>query len=98
MQRFLAPQLKPPCARSFFDDGAAIGGTQREDLVDQTLADHDERVVREVRTSEQILQIAQAHAGSVHEVFGLAVPEETPTDLDLGEVDRESSRRVVQLQ
>ena len=98
MQRFLAPQLKPPCTRGFFDDRAAIGWTQREDLVNQTLADHDERVVREVRTREQILEIAEAHARSVHEVLRLAVAEETAADLDLGEVDGQSSRRIVELQ
>ena len=49
------------------------------------------QVVGEVCACEQILQIAQADARTVHEVFGLAVAEETTAYLDLGEVDGQSS-------
>ena len=44
------------------------------------------------------MKIAQANARSVHEIFGLTVAEEAPADFDLGEVDRQSPRRVVELQ
>src|SRR5207253_5158054 len=92
VQRFVAAELQSSCARGFFDDRAPVRWTEREDLVDDALPDHDEGVVREVRAGEQVLQMAQAHARAVHEVFGLAVPEEAPADLDLGEVDGKPSR------
>ena len=41
---------------------------------------------------DEILKIAQTNARTVHEIFGLAVPEQTPADFDLCEVDREPSR------
>ena len=67
-------------------------------MIDETLADDDERVVGEVGAREEILKIAQTNARTVHEIFGLTVAEEATADLDLGEVDREPSRRVVELQ
>src|SRR5438552_36500 len=92
VQRFLASELESARARRLFDDRAPVRWTEREDLVDEALPDDDEGVVREVRAGEEILQITQAHARPVHEVFGLAVPEEAPADLDLGEVDGKPSR------
>ena len=55
VERFLTAQLQPSRPSGFFDHCAAIGWPQREDLVDEALTDHDERVVREVRPGEQIL-------------------------------------------
>src|SRR5439155_1188052 len=98
VQRFFAAELEPSRPGRLFDHRAPIRRTEREYLIDKALADHDERVVGEVRAGEEILKIAQTNARPVHEVFGLAVAEETPADLDLGEVDGQSSRRVVELQ
>src|SRR2546430_2149616 len=98
VERFLPAQLQASRPGRLLDDGAPIRRTQREYLVDQTLADDDERVVGQVGAREEILKIAQANARTVHKVFGFAVAEETPADLDLGEVDGKSSRRVVELQ
>ncbi len=60
-QRFLTSQLKAARTRSFLDHCAAIGRTEREDLIDETLADDDERVVGEIRAGEQILKITQTN-------------------------------------
>ena len=60
-QRLFTTELKAARARSLLDHGAAIGRAEREDLVDQALADDDERVVGEVRAREQILQVAQTN-------------------------------------
>jgi len=67
-------------------------------LIDQALADDHEGVICEVRAREQILQIAKAHPRAVHEIFRLAVAEETTANFDLREVDGQPSRRVVELQ
>src|SRR5205814_7100627 len=69
-----------------------------QDLVDQALSDDDEGVVGEVRAREQVLQIAEANARAVDEVLGLAVSEQTATDLDLGEVDRQPARGDVEME
>src|SRR5438132_924679 len=98
VERLLAAQLQSPRARRLLDHRSPVRWPKREDLIDETLSDDDEGVVSEVRTGKEILEIAQAHARAVHEVFGLAVAEEAPADRDLGEVDGKASRRVVELQ
>ena len=92
VQRFFAAELEPSRPGRLFDHRAPIRRTEREYLIDKALADHDERVVGEVRAGEEILKIAQTNARPVHKVFGFAVPEETPADLDLGEVDGQPPR------
>jgi hypothetical protein len=97
LERVLAPHLEPARTGRLLDHDAPIGGAQRENLVHEALADDDERVVREVRAREQILQIAQPHARAIHEVLGLAVLVQAAADLDLVELDRQAARRVVEL-
>src|SRR6185503_396699 len=60
-QRLFTTELKAARARGLLDHGAAIGRAEREDLVDQALADDDERVVGEVRAREKILKVAQTN-------------------------------------
>ena len=97
-QRLFATKLQPPRAGGLLDDRAPIGRPERQDLVHQALSDDDEGVVGEVRAREQVLQIAEANARAVDEVLGLAVAEQTATDLDLGEVDRQPTRGVVEME
>jgi hypothetical protein len=60
-QGLFAPHLQPARTRSLLDHRSAIRRTEREYLVDQTLADDDERVVGEIGAGEQILKIAQTN-------------------------------------
>src|SRR5207247_2652873 len=98
VERLLTTQLQTSRARGLLDDRAPVRRAQREDLIDETLPDDDERVVREVRPSEEILQIAEPDARAVDEVLRVAVAEESASDLDLGELDRQSSRCVVEVE
>ena len=98
LQRVLAAHVQAAGARGLLDHDAPVGRPEREHLVDEALADDDERVVREVRAREEILQVAEPDAGAIHEVLGLAVLVQPATDLDLVELDGEPPRRVVELE
>ena len=97
-ERVLAAEMEPSGSGGLLDDDAAIGRTQGEHLIDETLADDDEWVVRKVRAGKGVLQIAKPDLRAVQEVLGLAVLVEPAADLDLPIVDRQTARGVVELE
>ncbi len=82
-------------AGGLFDDEAPFGGLGVEDGVDLALADDDVLHAPDARVGQQVLDVEQPAGHAVDGVLGLARAEQRPADGDLGELDGEQARRVV---
>ena len=78
-----------PDARYLFEQRSPLLGSKRQRLVDHSLADEQERVVRQVRTVEQVDEVAQPNPLLVEQVLVLAAAEQAATELKDLEIDRE---------
>src|SRR2546430_1993085 len=81
-ERFLFLRLEFGDARGFFEDHAAILGFGREDLGDIALG-HD-AVTRPAHAGahEKLLDVLEAAAGLIDEIFAVAIAEDTARDGD----------------
>ena len=72
-------------AGSFFDDGAAVGGTAAQDLPDASLLDQGVGLRPQTGAHEEFLNIAQAAELAVQQVFAFAGAEQAAGDHDLAQ-------------
>ncbi len=91
----LAPATVLQDARRLLDDGPPVLGTGVEHGVELTLADDHVLLASHARVAQQLLDVEQAAGRAVDGVLALARAEERAGDGDLGQVDRQLARRVV---
>ena len=82
-------------AGRLLDDGPAVLGTGVEDGVELALADDHVLLTPHARVGEQLLDVEQAAGRTVDGVLAVARAEQRAGDGDLGQVDRQLARRVV---
>ena len=82
-------------AGGLLDDGAAVLGPGVEDGVELALADDHVLLAAHARVAEQFLDVEQPAGCAVDGVLAVARAEQGPCDGDLGQVDGELARRVV---
>ncbi len=91
----LAPLAVLQDPGGFFDDAATIFGPRVQDRIELTLPDDDVLLATDATVGEHLLNIEQAARRAVDRVLGVAAAEERPSDRDLGELDRQQIRTVV---
>ena len=82
-------------ARGLFDDRPAIFGTRVQHRVELALPDDDVLLAADAGVGEQILDVEQAARRAVDHVLGFTGAEQRSRDRDLGELDRQQMRGVV---
>ena len=82
-------------ARRLLDDGPPVLGPGVEHGVELALADDHVLLAAHTRVAEQLLDVEQPARRPVDGVLAVAGAEERPGDGDLGQVDRQLARRVV---
>ncbi len=88
-----SPVLEHP--GRLLDDRPAVLGTGVQHRVELALPDDHVLLAAHARVREQLLDVEQAARGAVDGVLAVAGPEERAGDGDLGQVDRELARGVV---
>ncbi|CAB4817699.1 unannotated protein [freshwater metagenome] len=83
-------------AGRFFDDAATILRAGVQHCIDLPLADDDVLLTADTGIAEQFLHIEQAAVDAVDRVLALTCAEQRARDRDLGELDRQQPRRVVE--
>src|SRR4029077_12343854 len=91
-----AAELEPP--RRLLDDRPAILWTSVEHGVDLALADDHVLLAADSGIAQQFLDVEQPAGHSVERIFAVARTEQRAADRDLGELDRQDARRVVDRQ
>ena len=97
-QAALGPLAAPPVlehARRLLDDGPAVLGTGVEHRVELALADDHVLLAAHARVAEQLGDVEQPAGRPVDGVLAVARAEQGPGDRDLGEVDGQLARGVV---
>ena len=94
--RLAAASLVAPDPGDLLEQRPALLGPQGERLVDHALADEQERVVGEMRSVEQVDEIAQADPLAIEEVVVLAGAVQPAAQLEHLVVDRQQAVRVVE--
>ena len=82
-------------AGGLLDDGPAVLGSGVEHRVQLALADDHVLLAADARVAEQLLDVEQPAGRPVDGVLAVARAEERPGDGDLGQVDGQLARRVV---
>ena len=80
----------------FVDERAALLGREAEHLIDHALAHDGVAVLADVGLLEEVVEVAQADAGAVQQVLGVAVTIGAAADLDLAVVEGEPAVAVVE--
>ncbi len=78
------------------EESAAFVGVHGEDLIDEALTHDGVTVLADITFHEKVYDVAQADAGAIEEVFGVAVAVDAAGDFDFSEVDGEPAFLVVE--
>ena len=97
-QRLLAPSPVDGDARGLLEQESPLLRPQRQGCVDESLPDDGVGALAQAALAQQVDQVAEANPVPVEYVLAFAGAIGTPSDGNLGEVDREPAVAVVQSQ